>query len=46
MESLTVTSPTGGTFEFSESIPPADGLVAECSHADDMGQAPAEHGTW
>jgi hypothetical protein len=46
MESLTMTCPAGGTFEFSKTIPATGGLVAKCPHADDMGHAPTEHGTW
>ena len=46
METLTMTCPAGGTFEFSETIPPTGGLVAKCSHAEDMGHEPTEHGTW
>ena len=46
METFTMNCPAGGTFKFSETIPPTGVLVATCPHADDMGHAPSEHGTW
>ena len=46
METFTMTCPAGGTFKFSETIPPTGVLVAKCPHAADMGHAPTEHGTW
>ena len=46
METLTMTCPAGGTFEFSKVIPPTGVLVAKCPHADDLGHAPTDHGTW
>ena len=46
METLTLTCPAGGTLRISETIPPTGVLVATCPHADDLGHAPAEHGSW
>ena len=46
MDTFTMTCPAGGTFKFSETIPPTGVLVATCPHADDMGHAPTEHGAW
>jgi len=46
MQTFTMTCPAGGTYEFSATIPPTGVLLATCPHTDDLGHAPAEHGTW